>query len=121
MVSGVIPISVNAALAILVFVVGISVVWGGLRGVLYTEAVQGFVMVLGVGALLIALLKAVGGPISVSQALASLPPTPAANNGFMSLSSGPAGMNIVFLAIVTSVGIWAQPDDTAPFRPQESK
>ena len=109
MVSGVIPISVNAALAILVFVVGISVVWGGLRGVLYTEAVQGFVMVLGVGALLIALLKAVGGPISGMQALASLPPTPAANNGFMSLSSGPAGMNIVFLAIVTSVGIWAQP------------
>lgn len=109
MVSGVVPVSVNTALAILVFVVGISVVWGGLRGVLYTEAVQGFVMVLGVGALLLALLKAVGGPISGMQALAALPPTPAANNGFMSLSSGPAGMNIIFLSIVTSVGIWAQP------------
>ena len=41
MVAGVIPISVNAALIALVVVVAVSVVWGGLRGVLYTEALQG--------------------------------------------------------------------------------
>ena len=109
MVAGVVPISVNTALVVLVLVVGISVVCGGLRGVLYTEALQGFVMVLGVGSLLIALLRAVGGPVAGMQSLAALPPTTAANNGFMALSSGPAGMNIIFLAIVTSVGIWAQP------------
>ena len=43
------------------------------------------------------------------KALAALPPTPAANNGFMALSGGPAGLNIIFLTLVTSVGIWAQP------------
>ena len=66
-------------------------------------------MIVGVGALVISLLKEIGGPITGIQALAALPPTEAANNGFLSLSSGPAGLNIIFLAIVTSVGIWAQP------------
>ena len=109
MVAGVIPVSVNAALIALVVIVAISVVWGGLRGVLYTEALQGLVMFVGIGALLIALVHAVGGPITGMKALAALPPTKGANNGFMALSSGPSGLNIIFLTIVTSVGIWAQP------------
>lgn len=109
LVAGVLPISVNAALLILVCVVGVSVVMGGLRGVLYTEAVQGLVMIVGVGALLFAILKAVGGPVAGMRALAALPATPAANKGFMALSSGPVGLNVIFLSLVTSVGIWAQP------------
>ncbi|MEG1798910.1 MAG: sodium:solute symporter family protein, partial [Synergistaceae bacterium] len=109
MVSGVIPISVNAALFCLVAIVGVSVICGGLRGVLYTEAIQGFIMIVGIGALLTALLRNLGGPLEGIAALAALPPTEAANNGFMALSSGPAGLNIIFLTIVTSVGIWAQP------------
>lgn len=109
MVSGVLPVSTNMALLILVGVVGISVIWGGLRGVLYTEALQGLVMVIGVGALLVATLKATGGPVDGLRALAALPPTEGANNGFMALSSGNKGLNVIFLALVTSVGIWAQP------------
>lgn len=109
MVSGVLPLSTNAALIILVCVVGVSVIWGGLRGVLYTEALQGLVMVVGVGALLLATLRAIGGPVAGMKALAALPPTNGANNGFMALSSGWGGFNIIFLTLVTSVGIWAQP------------
>lgn len=109
LVSGVLPVSTNAALLALICVVGISVVLGGLRGVLYTEAMQGLVMIVGVGALLIAILQAVGGPIEGMRALAALPPTEAANNGFLALSSGGTGLNIIFLTLVTSVGIWAQP------------
>ena len=109
MVAGVLPISVNAALIALVAIVGLSVIWGGLRGVLYTEAIQGFVMIIGVGALLIALLKAVGGPVHGLQQLAALPPAKGADNGFLALSSGAGGLNVIFLTIVTSVGIWAQP------------
>ena len=109
MVSGVVPLSTNAALALLVVIVGVSVVWGGLRGVLYTEALQGLVMLIGVGALLVALLRAVGGPVEGIAALASLPPAKGADRGFLALSSGGAGLNVIFLAVVTSVGIWAQP------------
>lgn len=109
MVAGVLPISVNAALVALVAIVGLSVIWGGLRGVLYTEAIQGLVMIIGVGALLIALLRAVGGPVAGLQQLATLPPAKGADNGFLALSSGAGGLNVIFLTIVTSVGIWAQP------------
>lgn len=109
MVAGVLPISVNAALVALVAIVGLSVIWGGLRGVLYTEAIQGLVMIIGVGALLIALLRAVGGPVAGLQQLAALPPAKGADNGFLALSSGAGGLNVIFLTIVTSVGIWAQP------------
>ena len=109
MVAGVSAISVNAALALLVAVVGLSVIWGGLRGVLYTEALQGLIMIVGIGALLVALFHADGGPAEGLRQLAALPPTEGADNGFLALSSGAGGLNIVFLAVVTSVGIWAQP------------
>ena len=109
MVSGVLPVSSGAALMILVAVVGLSVICGGLRGVLYTEALQGLVMIIGVGALFFTTLKAVGGPAAGLRALSELPPTDGANNGFMALSSGKGGLNVIFLTIVTSVGIWAQP------------
>lgn len=109
MVAGVLPISANAALVLLVGVVGLSVIWGGLRGVLYTEALQGLVMIIGVGALLVALLAAVGGPVAGIRALAALHPAKGADNGFLALSSGAGGMNVIFLAVVTSIGIWAQP------------
>lgn len=109
MIAEVLHIGVNSALIALGLIVGISVIWGGLRGVLYTEAIQGFIMFLGISALLITLLYAIGGPVAGIKALAALPPTKEANNGFMALSSGAGGLNIIFLAIVTSVGVWAQP------------
>lgn len=108
-VSGVLPISVNTALVVLVLIVGLSVTWGGLRGVLYTEALQGLIMFVGVTMLLVAIFRVVGGPVAALRELALLEPTADANRGFLALSSGKEGMNILTLALVTSVGIWAQP------------
>lgn len=108
-IAGVLPISVDAALVALVLVVGLSVMWGGLRGVLYTEALQGFIMLVGVAAILIAVFRVVGGPLNGLRELALLEPTADANRGFLSLSSGGQGMSVITLALVTSVGIWAQP------------
>ncbi|MDL2216922.1 sodium:solute symporter family protein, partial [Desulfovibrio sp. OttesenSCG-928-M14] len=97
------------ALVAMVGIVAISVLWGGLRAVLYTEALQGLIMALGVLALLFGALKYVGGVSAAFEALAALPPTPQANNGFLAMSSGAGGMNIIFLMLITSVGVWAQP------------
>lgn len=97
------------ALVVMVGIVAISVLWGGLRAVLYTEALQGFIMSLGVLVLLLGALRYVGGLGAAFEALAALPPTPQANNGFLALSSGAGGMNIIFLMLITSVGVWAQP------------
>lgn len=109
MVAGVLPVSMETALVVLVAIVGLSVIFGGLRGVLYTEAFQGLVMIVGVGALLVAVMREVGGPVEGLAKLAALPPTEGANRGFTALSEGAGGLNVIFLAVVTSIGIWAQP------------
>ncbi len=109
MMAGALPVSQTVALWALVGLVAVSVSWGGLRGVLFTEALQGGIMVLGAVALLAATLRAIGGPVEGISALATLAPTAQANNGFASLSSGQGGLFILSLVMVTSVGVWAQP------------
>ncbi len=89
--------------------VGLCVQIGGLRGVLYTEAMQGMVMLVGIVLIIGAVLVKVGGPISGVNALAALPPTDLANKGFTALSGGGAGLFILSLVAVTSVAVWAQP------------
>ncbi|MFA0888741.1 MAG: sodium:solute symporter [Synergistales bacterium] len=109
MLSGVTPLPFSASLWILVLLVALSVTWGGLRGVLYTEALQGGIMLVGVALLLFAVFKAVGGPATGLETLAALPPTELANRGFTRLSEGPQGLFVLTLAAVTSIGVWAQP------------
>jgi len=109
MLSGSTGLSQNVCLWLLVALVAASVSWGGLRGVLFTEAFQGGIMVLGVLALLFAVIKAVGGPVEGFSALAALEPTPQADRGFTALSSGQGGLFIFSLVAVTSIGVWAQP------------
>ena len=104
-----VPIEEHQALWVLVALVATSVLWGGLRAVLYTEALQGFIMAVGVIAIVGGTLHMVGGPIVALEKLALEAPTAQANNGFLALSSGAPGMNVIFLAFVTSVGVWAQP------------
>jgi len=89
--------------------IGFSVFIGGLRGVLYTEALQGGIMLVGIVMLFIAVMNAVGGPIKGIIDLAALPATQEANEGFTALSSGEAGLFILSLVCVTSVAVWAQP------------
>ena len=102
-------LSESQALWIMVALVAVSVLWGGLRAVLYTEALQGLVMVVGVTLLVAGALGHLGGLGKAISALAALPPTETANRGFVALSSGGPGMNIIFLMLITSVGMWAQP------------
>lgn len=104
-----IPLTMLPNLVILVGLVGMALMVGGLRGVLYTEAFQGGLMAAGVAALLIALFVKIGGPIDSVKALAAVEPTQFANNGFTSLSSGRWGLFIISLTLVTSIGVWAQP------------
>ncbi len=109
MLAGDLGVSLQAALWVVLLLVMVNVAWGGLRGVLFTEAVQGGIMLAGVLALLIALFKAIGGPLEGLHQMAALPATEAANRGFVALSSGEGGILVLSLTLVTGVGIWAQP------------
>jgi SSS family solute:Na+ symporter len=88
---------------------GACVLVGGLRGVLYTEAMQGVVMLLGILVIVGAVLWRVDGPLSGIAALTALPPDARADNGFGALSGGETGWFIISLVLVTSVAVWAQP------------
>ena len=105
----IVPVPVWILIWAVAMLVGFAVFVGGLRGVLYTEAMQGFVMLVGICMLVGAVFVAVGGPAAGIEKLAALPDTPAVNNGFAALSGGEQGWFIISLVIVTSVAVWAQP------------
>ncbi len=105
----VLPVPVWVLIWVVALLVAVAVFMGGLRGVLYTEAMQGLVMTVGIIMLAFAVFKAVGGPVEGMSRLADLAPTAAANCGFVSLSSGGQGWFIISLVIVTSFAVWAQP------------
>ncbi len=109
MLQSIIPISLTMAIWLLVIMVGLAVMWGGLRGVLLTEAMQGCVMLVGIVFLVVIVLQEVNGPIEGIKALSALEATKFANNGFTSLSSGMEGYFIFSLTIVTSIAVWGQP------------
>ena len=105
----IIPVPVWILIWAVAVLVATAVFVGGLRGVLYTEAMQGFVMLVGMVMLTCAVFSKVGGPLSGMAQLAALPPAGPANTGFVSLADGSQGWFIVSLVIVTSVAVWAQP------------
>ncbi|MBQ7456330.1 MAG: sodium:solute symporter family protein [Desulfovibrio sp.] len=105
----IVPLSAGFLVWLVAILVGCAVFIGGLRGVLYTEAMQGFVMLIGITMLILAVFDKVGGPLQGMEQLAALAPTKAANTGFVSLASGGEGWFILSLVIVTSVAVWAQP------------
>lgn len=109
MIAGNLGVPVTAPLWGVLFLVVANVAWGGLRGVLVTEAFQGGIMLAGVLTLLVNLFRAIGGPLSGLRQMAALPATEAANRGFAALSSGEGGILVLSLTLVTGVGIWAQP------------
>ncbi|MDL2266964.1 sodium:solute symporter family protein [Desulfovibrio sp. OttesenSCG-928-G15] len=105
----IVPIPEWALVWLIALTVGGAVAVGGLRGVLYTEAMQGIIMLLGISMIVAAVLVKVGGPIDGIIALAALPPDSMATNGFTALSGGSQGLFIISLVTVTSVAVWAQP------------
>ncbi len=109
MLAGILPYSVESLTWGLGIFVGFLVWWGGLRGVLYTEAMQGGVMLIGIVLIMYAIFAKVGGPIDGYHALSLLEPTKHANNGFTSISSGGQGFFVFSLVLVMSVATWAQP------------
>ncbi len=109
MLESILPFSLSVCIWLIAIIIGIAVLWGGLKGVLLTEAMQGGIMLLGIAILAYKILTLVGGPFAGVEALSQLAPTKQANNGFTSISSGESAYFIWSLVIVTSIAVWAQP------------
>ncbi|EEG78945.1 sodium:solute symporter family protein [Dethiobacter alkaliphilus] len=114
----------NISLLILAVLVGIYVVSGGLRGVMYTDAFFAVVMLIGMAALLLSTYNAVGGIIpghTGLSALASMVPEALTEQGHRGWTAMPAvGSSIWWTVISTMVlgvgiGVLAQPQLTMRF------
>ncbi|MBI5458194.1 sodium:solute symporter family protein [Methanobacterium sp.] len=65
-------IDYNIALVVLAVIVALYVIFGGIRGVMYTDAVQGTIMFVGMVILLVATYWILGGVTDANQALTNL-------------------------------------------------
>lgn len=65
-------IDFDVALLIYSILIAAYVVWGGLKGVMYTDAMQGTIMFLGMGALLVMTYAHLGGIVPAHQALTGM-------------------------------------------------
>jgi len=65
-------IDYNIALVVLAVIVALYVIFGGIRGVMYTDAVQGTIMFVGMFILLVATYWMLGGVVDANQALTNL-------------------------------------------------
>ncbi len=113
----------NIALFVFAAIVAAYVIFGGIKGVMYSDAFQGSLMLIGMIALVIMLYSQLGGITSAHQALTALASKPTvmeqtANlkvGGFTGWTSMPALFSKNWMTVVTSIvagvgiGVLAQP------------
>jgi len=113
----------NIALIIFAVIVAAYVIFGGIKGVMYSDAFQGSLMLIGMVALLVIVYTQLGGIAPAHQALTDLTKNPAvaeqtaglASGGFQGWTSMPVWFSKNWMIVVTSIvagvgiGVLAQP------------
>ncbi|WP_414469406.1 sodium:solute symporter family protein [Methanobacterium sp. ACI-7] len=115
-------IDYNIALIVMAIIVAVYVIFGGIRGVMYTDALQGTIMFFGMLFLLIAIYWLLGGVTDAHQALTNLlnivpqnATAKAAATGFTGWTSMPASGSPFWWTLVSSlilgvgIGVLSQP------------
>jgi solute:Na+ symporter, SSS family len=108
----------NVALITMAIIVAIYVVFGGIRGVMYTDALQGTIMFFGMAFLLIATYWLLGGVVNANELLtgmASMVPAKAAATGATGWTSMPTLGSPFWWTLVSTlilgvgIGVLSQP------------
>lgn len=124
------PISYEVALFFFATIVALYVILGGLKGVMYTDALQGSIMFAGMAVLLVYTYAQVGGVIEGHQALtdlASLVPPKLAAMGHQGWTAMPVGWSELWWILVSTIvlgvgiGVLAQPQLAVRFMTVRSK
>jgi len=115
-------IDYTIALVVLAIIVAVYVIFGGIRGVMYTDALQGTIMFIGMFILLIAIYWLLGGVTNANQALTNLvnvvpaqATAKATATGFTGWTSMPALGSPFWWTLVSSlilgvgIGVLSQP------------
>ena len=108
----------NIALIVMAVIVAVYVVFGGIRGVMYTDALQGTIMFFGMAFLLIATYWLLGGVVHANQLLsgmASMIPAAASSTGSTGWTSMPILGSPFWWTLVSTlilgvgIGVLSQP------------
>lgn len=122
--------SLHQGILLLSVIIALYVVAGGLRGVMYTDALQGSLMFLGMTALVIFAYKAAGGFSAAHEALAGLAdqvPAKLQGGGIVGFHAMPKTGSPLWYVIITSItlgvgiGVLAQPQLAVRFMTVKSK
>ena len=98
----------------------IYVIAGGYMATAINDFIQGLVMLVGISAIIVAILASKGGLLAALDGLARIPgpsvlpggePTPGIFTSFL----GPDPMNLLFVVILTSLGTWGLPQMVQKF------
>ncbi len=113
-------ININYAYALIIFalLVGIYVFFGGLKGIIYTDAFQAVIMFIGMAILIFATYKSLGGVSSAHESLGALThmvPESFVAQGHRGWTAMPAFGSEIWLYVITTlvlgvgIGVLAQP------------
>ncbi|MHB8158562.1 MAG: sodium:solute symporter family protein [Desulfocucumaceae bacterium] len=113
-------LNINYNLAVWIFAIFVAayVITGGLKGVIYTDALQGCIMFFGMVALLIITYAKLGGPVEAHTALTNMisqVPASLAQKGHLGWTSMPAFLSEYWWVVVSTlvmgvgIGVLAQP------------
>jgi SSS family solute:Na+ symporter len=100
-------ISYETSIIVFTVVVAAYLLLGGLFAVMWTDSVQGLIMVVGIGLLLAMVWASLGGVIPANEALAALGPAKYAPNGLTSASSFGSVSFMLVTSLIFGVGIGA--------------
>lgn len=99
---------------IMAVLTGIYVIFGGYMATAINDFIQGIIMLFGVTAVILAVIKDNGGLLAATQALSAVP-AEGWTGGAYSSFFGPMPVFLLFVVILTSLGTWGLPQMVGKF------
>ena len=101
-------------IAIMAVLTGFYVIFGGYMATAYNDFIQGLIMLVGIAAVIGAVLHDNGGLVAATQKLSEVP-AEGWNGGAFSSFFGPDPLALIFVVILTSLGTWGLPQMVGKF------
>ena len=109
-------IDYSVCIALMAILTAIYVIAGGYMATAINDFIQGMVMLVGISAIIYAVLESKGGFINALDGLARISDeTVSTTPGIFSSFFGPDPLNLLFVVILTSLGTWGLPQMVQKF------
>ena len=102
-------------IAIMAVLTGVYVIFGGYMATAINDFIQGIIMLVGICAVIGAVIKDNGGLVAAMQSLAAVPADGWEAGGAYASFFGPDPLALLFVVILTSLGTWGLPQMVGKF------